>query len=292
VVYYKHSHNEWCGKTGEENIDWEIKECEFGLGMFALRDISKYEKILNEKGILKFSQFLNVLDLEKINKDIEKLEESEKEALYNLHYIKNDISNDKSKLFSILNVNGLQFGENQSMICVNLSRVNNRCNYNSFHFYHKDTDSKVLIAAEDIKQGEQIFIDYSHEWDSIKERQEKFLQIYGFKCNCEVCNDKETDKIRIKIQELDEMVGILGMNHQYQKALNGSMEMIRLFENYKYPKTISVTRTYYDAYQMSIFLNSKKDQKKYLTLCYNTQKSFLGDEFQETKKYSDLLKKL
>lgn len=58
-----------CGKSGEKDFDWEIKRCQYvtkGLGVFALRDIKKYEKISVERVL--YSTTANFTENELINK--------------------------------------------------------------------------------------------------------------------------------------------------------------------------------------------------------------------------------
>ena len=47
---WKTGHQHWCGKSGELDVDYEVREVAGkGLGVFALRDLKRNEKIIVER---------------------------------------------------------------------------------------------------------------------------------------------------------------------------------------------------------------------------------------------------
>ena len=53
VLDWKNGHKRWCGKAGEIDFDYEVKESPGkGMGLFTLRDFKRGEKILVERPVV------------------------------------------------------------------------------------------------------------------------------------------------------------------------------------------------------------------------------------------------
>ena len=70
-----------------------------------------------------------------------------------------------------------------------ICRVNHSCDPNvSWRYYHADRQL-VLVSTRDIKQGEELLVDYcghSDEWEGT-ERRDHLSLFYGFDCECPIC---------------------------------------------------------------------------------------------------------
>lgn len=72
--------------------------------------------------------------------------------------------------------------------------ANHSCAPNAVAAYRSDEDDGghvCMVAAHDIKAGDEIYISYI-DLSLSREERGKELEDYGFSCNCELCEEEKT----------------------------------------------------------------------------------------------------
>jgi hypothetical protein len=278
-------HKQFCCKSGENGTDWEIKQCKDpkkGLGLFALRDFKLGEKIIAERCLL-------TLDTGKLKEQFESkmnvLTEDEKNAFLSL----SSFPKTNSKSLDIFTTNSLA-NDDQSTLCIHISRANHCCLDNAFHLYDSNSDTFLLLAERPIKKGEEIFISYCRQWAIKSERKVKLKIGYGISCDCVICKDDKDDQLRKKINDLDDSIYNLGVKSSIsskfaKEAINQVEQLLKLYDSYPYGVSPwTKARTYYDGFQICGAHKSMHSLgKQYSKLNYESKKIF-GENLKETQK--------
>lgn len=247
VKDWKSGHKVWCGKAGEKCVDYEIKETEDkGLGMFALRDFQRGEKILVERAVAtqatlgprRLGQPINKDQLE--NKNVLK-------ATMNLAPI------ESKDLRVIYMVNDAALGDIHEDVgtglFINFSRINHDCVGNSAHFYESDLGLKLLVASDTISAGKEITFSYANNTPT-SERIMR-MQLRGFECSCIACQNPSIAAKLDKQVELDKKIMNLGSQGKIEQAIQAGKALLRIHDELK-GSDMEYARTYYDLYQVAI----------------------------------------
>jgi len=74
-----------------------------------------------------------------------------------------------------------------------LCRANHSCQPNALRY--DNGVGKILIALQDIRAGEEIYINYMSDTQLLEPRQQRqeFINTWGFVCNCELCSQPGDD---------------------------------------------------------------------------------------------------
>ena len=120
-------HKLWCGSAGELGIDYEIRLTENkGFGVFALRPFERGEKIAVEKPSLTISHH----DILSKNINFDGVPECKLEATSNLAPM------NSSDIYDKITLNMMSSGTaGESILMINLSRINHDCIGNSDHLF-------------------------------------------------------------------------------------------------------------------------------------------------------------
>jgi hypothetical protein len=259
------SHKHWCGKSGEINIDYEIKSTHNkGLGTFALRKFKRGDKIMVEKPVMK-SVHDNLT--KNIHKEVMKLMPQN--------------GNIEDKFYS----NTISCAENSTIynrdvgLFLNMSRINHSCVGNTNHKFIPEYGVKILVASRDIDIGEEITFSYIQA--NINKyvngnRQEFLLKKWNFTCTCKCCTSPEMNKKLSRMYELDDMINSPDLSTN--SALKIGNELIKIYDELQM-SPIFYVRTYYDMFQHA---NMKFDTthlaKKYVQLALDYNIIFHGSD--------------
>ena len=292
---WKNGHKQWCGKTGENGHDWEIRETsKSGYGIFLKRKFLRQETILIERPALCVEEYNEV---------------SKNSVLYNSNYRDNPASvnraveNLSSKgdrtLNEIFKTNCIATGEegengkltNRAVCCLNFSRINHSCLGNTHHNFIPDLGKDGLIfvfANRDLEAGTELNFSYvSNRLLSKEKRQEHLKRVWFFDCKCEACSkdDKYLTATLNRIAELDKGLGDYGSNGHVDLALQCGDELKKLFDH----RTISYgaanySKLYYDMFQVCIMRKTyHKRAAEYLKMSYEEDLKFYKVECKELK---------
>ena len=176
-------HKVWCDlPSGEEGVDWEVRPCEYGLGVFALRDIPRLARVMVERPYVREA-------------DLDRLSSFTRSPFMDLV----PVGADPMKKFR---TNALGTGTDQfsvgSVVCLRACRINHACLANADHLYEPATQTIVVYALRDIKAGEQVFITYSPMISVSTEPEERAYNLrndYGVVCPKD-CWCKQRDILR------------------------------------------------------------------------------------------------
>ncbi|KIM81175.1 hypothetical protein PILCRDRAFT_503834 [Piloderma croceum F 1598] len=173
-----------------------------GSGMFANRDIPAGAAILVENPIVVFPGVMG-LGMSMSKDDIfkmlfDRLDPGVRERALSLWNCKPaDIC---GKEEGIVRTNGFGLELAAPKIAVNplatrysgtfldLSRCNHSCGPNATHTWDPDTFSTTLHATCNIKEGDEITIEYTKLTESRQTRRGRLFDMYLFHCECEYCN--------------------------------------------------------------------------------------------------------
>ena len=236
-------HKVWCGKAGEKCVDYEIKETETkGLGLFALRDFQRGEKILVERVVATQARPGGLINRDKL---------LENKNVWNASMALAPL--ESKDLGAIYMINCAALGDDNEGIgtglFINFSRVNHDCVGNSNHFYDEDLGVKLLVANDYITVGTEITFSYASK-SPTPERIMR-MQLRGFTCSCAACKNPDLAAKLDRVLELDDTILNLGSWGKAEHAIQAGKSLIKLYDELKATDML-YSRTYYDLYQVAI----------------------------------------
>ncbi|RXW13219.1 hypothetical protein EST38_g12632 [Candolleomyces aberdarensis] len=202
-----------------------------GMGVFATRDIKRFEPVLVERPYMIYSRkaVINTFSqkaLEELSDNqIAQLLAKESEPLYRYMVdqqmtseakrgfmsLANSHTDDGSGLiFGIVRTNGFgidfggvlpgadeDFGLGYGAVGKTASRFNHSCIPDVSHAFDVSTFTMRFYAVRDIKKGSQIYVTYT-SLNATKAERQKALAPYGFECICRACvkATPQSDKLR------------------------------------------------------------------------------------------------
>lgn len=273
-------HKIFCGKSGEIGVDYTIRDCAFGKGLFALRDFEKNEKIMVERPILRFAS--NVFSYPRSLAEVPSSAQEAVQALVG------------DSFHDILCRNGMsctppnEVGE--TGLFITMSRVNHSCLANADHLYLKNRDIKILVASRSIQAGEQITISYVPDEDA-DARKLRLRKVYKFTCCCTLCQDPDLEAKVAMAAQLDASILDLAAVGRIEQALLKGKALLALRDELQMSSWLYY-RTFYDLFQVCI--TKKRFMKQgiqFIRKAYETVLAYCGDEnlpeVRQMKEYMD-----
>jgi hypothetical protein len=238
---WKQGHKHWCGKSGEKNIDWEIRDVEGkGKGMFALKTFEKNDKIMVERPVISIS---NASDFSRV-----KLEAgSEHDAVVELAHCKD------GSLADIFGTNcaALDDDSEETGLFVDFSRINHSCIGNTTHNFMRDRGGvMVLVADEKITAGEEFTFSYASKLNA-RQRSVLLAAKWRFACDCLACTDSVVGDKLDRINELDDEICHQVRQGKSDTAIRTGHKLLALYDELKMSDVL-YQRTYYDMFQGAI----------------------------------------
>ncbi|GAA5947324.1 hypothetical protein JCM3765_001626 [Sporobolomyces pararoseus] len=176
-----------------------------GMGLVSVRDLKAGDLVLREAPIL-VTQGRTTGDV--VYKAYSQLSELDKEAFDSLYCA--EFTPKLPRFVGILKTNAIDVGlEEKGKVGVFIqgSRFNHSCSANVHKTWDETDGVEWFIARKDIKEGEELTVNYRDPREKREKRKELLQAGYGFDCSCEVCPmDPErveiSDGRREKIKEL------------------------------------------------------------------------------------------
>ncbi|KAF2069194.1 hypothetical protein CYY_009484 [Polysphondylium violaceum] len=250
------THKLWCKEQiCEEDIDWEIRQTPHkGLGVFAKRDLPKHTRIMVDRGYrtIQETPFAFIDSLVPTNGTLQEKWDT----------------------------NSFYTPEGGDNLGIRLARVNHECRNNATNKFVPDLNTFILIAIRDIKQDEEINIQYYfyNDFSTSKEIRDARPSIIKpkWEVDCKpdcICLDQNIrDRIQ-KAHELDASIPSLPLRteDQIKNALKQVDTLIEMSQELS-SGIMPLARTYYDGFQIAItnkktFPLHKKYIEKYLEAC-------------------------
>jgi hypothetical protein len=137
--------------------------------------------------------------MESIHASFDTLSPSQKEDFLELHEVRFPSEEDRSSLMTIFRSNAYNTGSSKVGIFPKIARINHSCRPNSGNYWSVKNEQRVIFAARDIEEGEEITVSYIPLLKSIQERHSRLRQ-YGFTCDCAACQSSESSMRRERIE--------------------------------------------------------------------------------------------
>jgi hypothetical protein len=272
------SHKHFCRKAGEVGIDYEIRptEDDRGLGMFARRTFEKNEIIMAERPIIKVNDGAFHNDS---LPDWDQVPSSVRPAIRALLPIDGSIQQK-------FRTNGFACTDEADCVhdtglFVRMSRVNHCCLGNSSHYYSENRRVRILVASQDIQEGEEIAFSYQNN-KSPNERKMILLVNYGFVCHCAACTtNPEIEAMLMRSRELDKEIMQFGSIGQIDLAIRKGKALIQIYDKLN-ESSWSYKRTYYDLFQLAITKRMYlKDGLEYIRKAHEAALAYTSDKDNE-----------
>ena len=239
---WRTGHKQFCGNAGEYGRDYCVQASPGkGMGVFALRDFARGEKIMVERSL--FGENTKFLVGEKVV-----CPPASQVAIDQLLPVGGSLE-DKLHLNSIAyDDKGIEGG-----LFVRMSRVNHHCLGNTEHPFVAKRGVMVLSASLVIKRGQEITFAYKGlaSVNDFKHRRRNLKMAFGFDCACEVCTTAELSSRILACLERDDQIFFLISMARMEQAMRVGMKQLAEYDAIGMP-LINYERTYYDLFQAAI----------------------------------------
>ena len=200
-----------------------------------------------------------------------------------------DCHQDKEKtLLGIVSTNGLIQQNGETLVFLNISKLNNSCLPNvAFEFV---PPYGRIYAVKDIQKGEELSIDYGgygSRFSTLKERQEMLLDKYDFTCECELCtmdNDKynEIESARVRYKRLEEQIPKTTDPQTIGSLIKERYEMMEKGQ-LMIPSLVALHAN--DSFQLANGLGNQEEARRYAKMAYDSLVIKYGKDNPRSKLY-------
>jgi hypothetical protein len=253
---WRTGHKQFCRGVGEYGRDYCMQDSPGkGVGVFALRDFARGEKIMAERSLFGEIMVTRPLLFGLISETVVTQSglgvvcpPASQAAVDQLLPIGGGLV-DKIRLNSIaVDDVGVKGG-----LFVRMSRVNHHCLGNSEHYFVAKRGVMVLCASSAIKRGQEITFAYKGlaSVDDFKHRRRNLQQAFGFDCACEVCTTTELGCRILGCLERDDQIFKLVSMARMEQAIRVGMRQLAEYDAIGMP-LVNYMRTYYDLFQAAI----------------------------------------
>jgi len=225
-----------------------------GVGVFALRDFARGEKIMAERSLfgeiilLESSLFGDAVVTQQSGFGGVVVPPASQAAVDQLLPVDGSVK-DKIQLNSIAyDDKGIKGG-----LFVRMSRVNHHCLGNTEHYFVAKRGVMVLSASFVIKRGQEITFAYKGlaSVADFKHRRQNLEKAFDFDCACEVCTTAELSSRILACLERDDQIFKLISMARMEQAIRVGTRQIAEYDAIGMP-LIHYARTYYDLFQAAI----------------------------------------
>jgi hypothetical protein len=266
---WKQGHKYYCGKAGERNFDFELGETdERGVGMFALKEIQRGDKIFIER----------LIDRKEAAST-----HSIREALT---LLQPKHSTDLNQVFRINSIGlhecmGITSADEEveaeeaefKFLCMTLARVNHDCIGNASYQYIKELNAVLLVASTTIYAQQEITFSYIDQITSPAQ----YYRLRGqwdFDCKCECCQSQTIKDNLMEVSNLLSEMKCLGRN---PFIITKGARMLQVLEALQLPYCL-YARTYYRMFTCAVASpNTLKDALNYISQAVRYCILFFGD---------------
>lgn len=182
-----------------------------GFGVFATKLITRGTQIIVEEPLVSVAmpemvagKGFKMMDmLSDLETKFQALSSEQQADFLQLHDFRFASEDKQSHLLTIFRSNAFNTGDKHVGLFPKIARINHSCRPNSGNWWSEKQGHRVIYAALDIQEGEEITVSYIPLLKKSSERQQRLGQ-YGFTCDCPACQSEpgESDKRRIKIAHL------------------------------------------------------------------------------------------
>lgn len=282
-------HKVWCGKSGEKCIDYEIRDAGEGkgVGLFALRDFKRSERILVERAVATLPAggvMGHQIDYSKLHESTTLMNAAMALAPATTSTLSLLFPSVVPFLCEKFEANHVTMSsidddaDHGSGIFLNFSRINHDCIGNSSHYYDPTLKLIILAANHDIPSGSEVTFSYFRTSSLSTQERKSRIGARGFRCTCLACRDPVIGAELLRKFQLDQRIVKLGSMGKVEEAIRDGELLIKIYDELQ-ASDRAYSRTYYDLYQVAIMKKSYvKLGLKYIRQAYTHELRFCGRE--------------
>jgi hypothetical protein len=267
-------HRLYCSIAGEIGFDYEIRQVddEIGMGLFALRDIKKNEKVLAERPILRWPY----VSQRSTYPETQDVPESARMAVDALVPQTGALPEKLKRNCFVCSSEG---DSGFDGLFLTMSRVNHCCLPNADKQFLENRGVAILVASRDIPKGEEVRISYKAKYMPWDERRAILVDHYRFQCNCVLCNDSGLEKKLAFAQRLEDDIMNLGCDGQIEAAMITGEALLGIYDELNFSSWKYYCR-YYDLFQVAITKRKFAEEQgnRYIRLAYEAVLAYTEDD--------------
>ena len=274
------AHKVYCGVAGEIGVDYEIRKVNdrVGVGLFALREFSKNDKIMVERPIVvapndgsKFAPYGNV-------------PVSAEPAL-------NAMQPYGGTLEEKMTLNAIDVSDKDAGLFLVMAIANHDCIGNADHMYLEDYDVRVMVASRNIRKNEEIRHYYTDPLTPKQQRSKKLRRLYGIHCNCVLCSSPELEKLVCEIYDLNQRLEFCVQMGAIDSAIGKGHKLLSIYNNIGVISTKLEMWVYFEMFQAAIMSKSTvEDGLGFLRKAHQCYVEYTGDnQNSEVKRMEELM---
>ena len=263
---WKNYHKSMCNTVKVAPVE------EMGMGVIAMRNISKGEKVIVEAPIIQMS-ITPTLDAIKTNlKLLSSLPSKKKRKLMSLSDPSPPTNNGALKVAAKLAVNAIKApkNENRGLVYFALARLNHSCVPNVRQVKNVNGGKDWAIALKDIENGEELCKDYIEgfsQYTKCSERKEQLRSMFLIPdCICKACSLPteriiQSDKNRLELEALTNELNVLRDPAELKVVQKITDKMLKLLEEEGLDTAINLMEIYHKLVKASV--GNFKDMARY-----------------------------
>lgn len=274
------AHKIYCGVAGEVGVDYEIRKVNdrVGLGLFALRNFSKNDKIMVERPVVvapndgrSFAPRCPV-------------PASAQRAI-------DAMLPHGGSLEEKMTVNAIDVSDTEAGLFLIMAIANHDCIGNADHMYLEDYGERILVASRDIRQGEEIRHYYTDPLTPRKQRRSKLRRLYGINCNCVVCSSPTLEKLICEVYDLNQALDLSVEMGEPEFAIEKGNELLSIYHDMGVISTKIQMWVYFDMFRAAIMRKATVDDGvEYLRKAHRCYVEYTGDsQNSEVKRMEELI---
>ncbi|OCL09201.1 SET domain-containing protein [Glonium stellatum] len=224
-----------------------------GLGVFAARTLQPGTPIIREGPLVTIlpppvadgADYPREAIMSSLRNAFSSLSESDQSLYLSLYahvFPTEQLQTDEDYLMPIFRSNSFNTGDSFGLF-PKVSRINHSCRPNAAYFWNQRLGKRIVYAAREIKEGEEILVSYIPLLMTKAERAMRLNQ-YGFKCDCDACaasmgdtvvSDSRRAEIRRLMESLEsdlsaEVGSGVVAKRKAQRLVNECLKLVSLVE--------------------------------------------------------------
>ena len=277
------AHRIYCGVAGEIGWDYEIRKVvgknqRIGVGLFALRDFQKNDKILVERPLLVAP---NDGRRSVVYPPIPQSAEAAVAAM-----LPHGGSIEQKMM-----VNAIDCTDEDAGLFLVMAIANHDCLGNADHMYLEEYGVRILVASRAIRQGEEIRHYYTDPLAPRQPRRAKLRRLYGFQCHCALCSSSALEAHVDRANDLSASMELLLEMGEVGLYIEEGKELLRVYDELAVLSTKLYMWVYFDLFRAAIMRKDTVEEGvQYLRQAHQCYVDYTGDsQGTEVKRMEELI---
>lgn len=263
-----------------------------GLGAIATRDIARGEVVLAERPAIDCrGEYPDETWRAALKEEFDRLPSEVQEQVMALYdaLVLSEQKTLEGIVFS--NAIGRQQARFDVALLLMVSRFNHSCIPNLEQSWDELSGQAHLIAAQDVREGEELFSCYVELRASKDERAQKLWETYRFRCNCPACQtgDDASDQRRQRMMGLNKELSALGTKDP-ARGLKMVSSLLELYDKEGLHLNSHRKWNCYSAAEFSILLGDNLGAHRWARRALAYSRLAHGDGHKDTKWLGEFVK--